>query len=213
VAVIAASAVAGVLVSAAVLTRLDPSTAPGLPADSGHGAVPSASPLSGELVIALTKARRATVRYATNLPAAQADGYKLITTMMADMGVHYLKSDIQGFDLEKPPILVYFGEGDRAQLGALEWVFPETPASPPLPGATYGSFDAACHYADGQFIGGGESSCEPNHPITNAPFLFWHPRLVTLHVWLWFPNPDGLYHDTNPLVRPYNDRVTAQPQR
>jgi hypothetical protein len=90
------------------------------------------------------------------------------------------------------------------QLGALEWVFPNAPDTPPLPGATYGSFDAACHYSDGEFIAGDEASCKPNHPITNAAFFFWHPKLVTLHVWLWYPNPDGLYHGTNPFIRPYN---------
>ena len=31
-----------------------------------------------------------------------------------------------------------------------------------------------------------------------APPSFWHPELVTLHVWLWYPNPDGLYSGTNP---------------
>jgi hypothetical protein len=32
---------------------------------------------------------------------------------------------------------------------------------------------------------------------------FWHPYLSTLRVGLWYPIPDGLYHGTNPLVRPY----------
>jgi len=37
----------------------------------------------------------------------------------------------------------------------------------------------------------------------HAAFFFWHLKLVTLRVWLWFPNPDGgPYHGTNPLVRP-----------
>jgi hypothetical protein len=27
---------------------------------------------------------------------------------------------------------------------------------------------------------------------------------VTLHVWLWHHNPDGLYSGTNPLIQPYN---------
>jgi hypothetical protein len=39
---------------------------------------------------------------------------------------------------------------------------------------------------------------------TGARFNFWHPDLVTLHLWLWYPNPDGLYTGTNPLVRPFN---------
>jgi hypothetical protein len=32
----------------------------------------------------------------------------------------------------------------------------------------------------------------------------WHPDLVTLHVWVWYHNPAGLYSGTNPLVRPFN---------
>jgi ABC-type glycerol-3-phosphate transport system substrate-binding protein len=45
------------------------------------------------------------------------------------------------------------------------------------------------------------------HPTPAAPgarFSFWHPDLVTLHVWLWYPNPAGLYGGTNPLIRPFN---------
>jgi hypothetical protein len=26
---------------------------------------------------------------------------------------------------------------------------------------------------------------------------------VTLHVWLWYPNPAGIFHPTNPLIAPY----------
>jgi hypothetical protein len=28
--------------------------------------------------------------------------------------------------------------------------------------------------------------------------------LVTLHVWLWYHNPSGIYSGTNPLVTPFN---------
>ena len=46
--------------------------------------------------------------------------------------------------------------------------------------------------------------CAKRSPETGARFNFWHPDLVTLHVWLWCHNPDGLYNGTNPLVRPFN---------
>jgi hypothetical protein len=72
---------------------------------------------------------------------------------------------------------------------------------PPLEGATYGSFDAACHYTDGTFVPtAAEKDCPKTAPDGGAPFRFWHPKLTTLHVWLWYHNPDGLYHGTNPLV-------------
>ena len=84
-------------------------------------------------------------------------------------------------------------------------MFPSVPTTPPLEGATYGSFPAACHYVDGTFVfEQDQSACAATSPETGAAFNFWHPDLVTLHVWIWYPNPDGLYASMNPLVRPFN---------
>jgi hypothetical protein len=153
----------------------------------------------------LARARLATARYATNLHAAKAAGYHVITRDVPDMGWHFLNPTVQGFQVTKPHVLVYQRHRHAWQLAALEWVFPATPATPPLPGATYGSFAAACHYADGTFVPRTvQERCPSSSPQTGAPFGFWHPDLVTLHVWLWYPNPDGLYAGTNPLVRPFN---------
>ena len=125
--------------------------------------------------------------------------------MIPDMGWHFLNPTIQGFDVTRPPILVYERHGHSWQLGALEWVFTQTPATPPLPGATYGSFPAACHYTDGSFVAARvQELCPKRSPEAGARFNFWHPDLVTLHVWLWYPNPAGLYNGTNPLIKPFN---------
>ena len=127
-----------------------------------------------------------------------------ITPMIKDMGYHYMNPDVQGFDVTRPPILVYVGRGEAAQLVAAEWVFPSKPAKPPLPGAKYGSFAAACHYEDGTFVPQRkESKCAPSSP-GGAPFTFWHPDLVTLHLWAWYPNPEGVFNGTNPFVAPFN---------
>jgi hypothetical protein len=84
-------------------------------------------------------------------------------------------------------------------------VFPKKPAKLPLPGATYGSFGAACHYKDGTFeFQASQDACAPKSPTTGAAFGFWHPDLVTMHVWAWYPNPDGVFSGTNPLMRPFN---------
>jgi hypothetical protein len=155
----------------------------------------------------LARARAATAKYATDLDAAKADGYSLtITQMMPDMGHHFLNPNITDFDVTRPPILVYVRDGDDWQLVAFEWVFTEKPDRRPLPGATYGSFPAACHYEDGTFVfENNESNCADTSPDSGAPFTFWHPKLVTLHLWVWYPNPDGLFNGTNRWVRPYND--------
>jgi hypothetical protein len=130
-----------------------------------------------------------------------------ITQMIPDMGHHFLNPDITEFDVTKPPILVYVRDGDGWQLVAFEWVFPEKPSTRPLPGARYGSFPAACHYEDGTFVfENTESDCPDTSPESGAAFSFWHPKLVTLHVWAWYPNPYGLFSGTNRWVRPFNDR-------
>jgi len=153
----------------------------------------------------LAEARLATLKYATNLAKAKADGYKVITPMMPNMGIHYLNPAIQGFNIRKPQILVYEHHGNTWQLGALEWVFTSMPKTPPLPNATFGFFPAACHYDDGTFIPDENSkTCPTTNPKTGSKFFFWHPDLTTMHVWIWYPNPAGLYSSTNPLVAPFN---------
>ena len=180
----------------------DSAPAAGTTGHSGGSATASVT----DLAASLAAARVATAKYATDLEAAKTDGYQLITPNMPDMGYHYLDPDIAGFDPARPHVLVYQRTDGGWQLGALEWVFPDEPAEPPLPGATYGSFDAACHYRDGTFeFVGAEGDCAADSPTTGAEFSFWHPRLVTMHVWLWYPNPDGIFASTNPLVHPFND--------
>ena len=157
------------------------------------------------LATSLAAMRVATAKYATNLARAKADGYKIITPMIPDMGIHYLNPKITGFDVTKPPILVYQKRGNSYYLGALEWVFPAKPKTAPLPGATYGAFGAACHYVDGTFVPATtQDACATTSPQSGAAFSFWHPNLVTFHVWLWYQNPAGIYSGTNPLVTPFN---------
>ena len=175
--------------------------APAPAADHSHDPTPTSSaPVNAELAKQLSQARAATAKYVNDLDAAKADGYEIITQMMPGMGYHYLNKQINGFDVTKPAILVYVKNGSAWQLGALEWVFPSTPAQAPLDGATYGSFPAACHYNDGTFVpAADQGKCASAGP-SGSRFNFWHPDLTTLHVWLWYDNPAGLYNGTNPLV-------------
>jgi hypothetical protein len=154
----------------------------------------------------IAAARMATAKYATNLAKAQADGYKIITKMMPNMGYHFLNPSISGFNVRKPQILVYEHTGPNTwQLGALEWVFTSMPKTPPLPNATFGFFPAGCHYNDGTFVPEPtQQDCPATAPGSGASFFFWHPDLFTMHVWVWYPNPAGLYSSTNPLVSPFN---------
>lgn len=176
---------------------------------SGVGQRPAAAKapttVSQRLAATLSEARLATAKYATSLTAAKATGYQIITKMIPDMGFHFMNPKIAGFDAKKPPILVYLKHSGTWQLGALEWVFTAKPKTPPLPGASYGAFGAACHYSDGTFVPAqSQDACPKTAPVTGAAFGFWHPNLITLHVWLWYPNPSGLYAGLNPFVHPFN---------
>jgi len=166
------------------------------------GTAPATNPV---LVKDIALARVATAKYVNSLARAKADGYGIITQMIPNMGLHYMNPNVKGFDVRKPPILVYEKNGSSYQLGAIEWVFTSRPAKPPLPGATYGSFGAGCHYKDGTFVpADAQSSCPTKNPQTGSAFNFWHPLLITLHLWLWYPNPSGLFSSLNPLVAPFN---------
>ena len=115
----------------AATTEPAASPAPAIHQHAGQAA-PSTTDRLG-LATQLAWARLATAKYATNLAAAKADGYQIITRMIPDMGWHFLNPTIQGFDVTRPPILVYERHRRSWQLGALEWVFPQQPATPPLP--------------------------------------------------------------------------------
>jgi hypothetical protein len=172
----------------------------------GHAMPTAAQAIAAKLAAQLQLGRLATAKYATNLALAKKNGYGVITQMIPDMGWHFMNPKITTFDVRKPPILVYGKHDSTWQLVAFEWVFPAKPKSPPLPGATYGAFGAACHYKDGTFVAQeDESACAPKSPQSGAAFNFWHPDLVTLHVWAWYPNPDGVYSGMNPLMHPFNN--------
>ncbi len=180
------------------------STAPGQPANGDPAMTTSAGPLSLGVAGQLAAAREATAKYATNLAKAKADGYQIITKMIPNMGFHFMNPHISGFNVRKPQILVYEHTKSGWQLGALEWVFTTMPKNPPLANATFGSFPAACHYADGTFIPDENSSTCAKKAPSGAKFTFWHPDLITMHAWVWYPNPAGLYSSMNPLVAPFN---------
>jgi hypothetical protein len=180
-------------IAAAALTASAPGSRSTIKMDPSAPATPS-------LATSLALARLATAKLVNNLPLAKAYGYTIITKMIPHMGYHYMNPKIAGFDVQKPPILVYEHRGSTWQLGALEWAWTSKPATPPLPGARYGSFGAGCHYADGSFYpAAAQSGCPATAP-SGAKFSFWHPLLITMHVWLWYPNPSGLFASTNPLV-------------
>ena len=194
-----------ILILALVAATTSVALATAAPPAHRHDMAAMGGTTSQALASQLADARVATAKYATNLALAKKQGYGVITQMIPDMGWHFMNPKITGFDVEKPAILVYGKRGARWQLVAFEWVFPKKPAKAPLPGATYGSFGAACHYKDGTFVfQDDQNACAAKSPQSGSAFNFWHPDLVTLHVWAWYPNPAGVFSGMNPLMRPFN---------
>ncbi|HWP45271.1 MAG TPA: hypothetical protein VNO14_18660 [Blastocatellia bacterium] len=154
--------------------------------------VGAARPVHGEAAIAsslgedhisnatrreLARARRATARY-HDIEKALEDGYVDINVFIPQMGYHYLRPSILDgtFDIEKPELLVYaLTPNSRClRLVAVEYAVP-LDQSPTAPEGFTGEADV-WH--------------------ANEEFGLW-----TLHVWIWFPNPEGVFAELNPRVR------------
>ena len=154
-------------------------------------------------------ARRRTLRHGGvrhDLAAAKAAGYSLqITPNMPNMGFHFLNPSIGGGvrrDEASHPRL----REARRQTGSSErWsgCSPSGPTSRRSRARSYGSFPAACHYADGRFVpAAAEADCAPTNG-GGAAFTFWHPAPRHAARLALVPEPRRPLRDTNPFVRPF----------
>jgi len=125
----------------------------------------------------LAKARKATARY-RDIGQAMADGYADINVVVPNMGRHYLKAPLldDHFDPEKPELLVYAAttcDSDKLRLVAVEYAVPIAQSATPPEG----------------FSG------DHDEWDRNETFGLW-----TLHAWIWYENPDGVFAELNPRV-------------
>jgi hypothetical protein len=124
----------------------------------------------------LQQARAATARYRDTLNAVK-DGYTNINVIVENMGTHFMKmahvDDV--FDYRKPEILVYNKMEDGSmQLVAVEYAVPISLSPDKAPEGFTGSNDVW---------------------DKNTGFGLW-----LLHAWVWYPNPLGVFHATNPDI-------------
>ncbi|MGB2627637.1 MAG: hypothetical protein WAK20_12680 [Candidatus Acidiferrum sp.] len=155
----------------------------------------------------LEHARQATAKY-QDVHAAEADGYQMVGGDMPGMGIHYiLTMEPNGFDLEKPPILLYVknsplhGGYSLAGVGYL-WNAPEgpdgQPLNPPFPKslAIWHRHENICvlpHLENPHGLS--ESQCreQGGHFIAKTQWL--------VHAWIWIDNPAGVFSAENPALR------------
>jgi hypothetical protein len=147
-------------------------------------------------------AARATARF-HNLDAAKAAGWNtevidqaglscIADPVAGGMGVHWANGSLLGdatADPERPEALVYAPNADgQPKLAALEYIIfqqpwldahPTAQGDPPPPPPSLFGRDFA---------------------LTPDPNRFGLPAFYSLHVWIWSPNPSGLFQPWNPRV-------------
>ncbi len=162
-----------------------------------HQLLPQAVPVSSTLSPSLDDVRAALDKYQDPILAVH-DGYFSTLACVqfpaaggagqmpysaGGMGVHFLNVGLIGptVDPLHPQVLLYESDGERLRLAAAEWFVPLSTGVKARPQL----FD---HPFDGPMEG--------HHPI--MPEMMHH---YDLHVWLWKPNPAGMFSPTNPAVK------------
>jgi hypothetical protein len=158
-------------------------------------------------VALLDRARQATAKY-QDVRVAEADGYQVVGPDSPGMGVHFvLTMEPKGFDIEKPPILLYVkdpaAQGGYTLAGvSYLWNAPEgpdgQPMNPPFPKslAPWHRHDNICvlpHLENPHGLT--ESQCreQGGHFIGKSQWL--------VHAWIWKDNPSGVFSPDNPALR------------
>jgi hypothetical protein len=115
-----------------------------------------------------------------DFPAAGAAGE--MPYPVGGMGVHFLNMGLVGptMDSLRPQVLLYEPHGDSLRLVGAEWFVP-TQVSRTRPTLFGRPFDGPM---------------EGHHPLMPAQLHHWD-----LHVWLWKPNPAGMFSPTNPALK------------
>ena len=164
----------------------------------------------------VAEVRRATARY-VDVANARADGYLQASGMERHHGYHFVHPASQAralatgtLELGAPPVLLYVERDGVWQLVGVEYALPSAPTTDPLPGAAWHRHEASCHYRDFRELPAASArACPARHPASGEPFVAWHPTLAVAHVWAWYPNPDGVFAETNPWLAPYGGIAAA----
>lgn len=154
----------------------------------------------------LEAAKRATAKY-RDVRVAQADGYRAIGPDVPGMGIHYVGSHSDGFDVEHPDILLYerspSAPNGYALVGVSYLFVADTdtdgqPKNPPFPRslASWHRHSDLCVFPDrsvkAHLTG---DSCKAQGGAFTA-LTQW-----MIHAWIWKDSPTGVFSPTNPSVQ------------
>jgi hypothetical protein len=182
----------------------------GTMADIPHGS--AGAPVSfAELkatVDALEQARAATDKF-RDVSLAEAEGYQQYGPYVRGQGFHFVNTRRAraGFNVERPPILLYEKDETAPQglrlVGVSYLIAAETgpngqPVSPPFPAAlaAWHKHHAICLFADRSIrMHLQDSECRQN----GGRFIAETDWMV--HAWIWKDSPAGVFSPTNPDVQ------------
>jgi hypothetical protein len=154
-------------------------------------------------VALLERARQATAKY-QDVHVAEADGYQVVGPDVPGMGVHFvLTLEPNGFDVEKPPILLYQKTPTGYTLVGVSYLWSAAegpdgqPLDPPFPKSLahwhrHGNVCVLPHL-------------ENPHGLTEAQCRDQGGRFVAktqwlVHAWIWKDNPSGVFSAENPAL-------------
>ena len=154
----------------------------------------------------LEAAHKATTKY-QDVQVAEAEGFRAIGPDVPGMGIHYVGSHRNGFDAERPDILLY--EKNHAapsgyQLVGVSYLLTADtdtdgqPKNPPLPKslARWHRHANLCVFPDRSVRADlSESDCKAQGGRFNA-LTQW-----MVHAWIWKDSPAGVFSPTNPNVQ------------
>lgn len=132
----------------------------------------------------LADVRSATAEF-QDVSTAEDAGYVQISPFVPGMGYHYVNLGLLDGTVNptEPEALVYVdnpAHDDKRRLAAVEYIVPYEV----IPS------DASASELDDMFPGVEGDKWHKEDDIDS-----W-----TLHAWIWYPNPEGLFHSTNPRV-------------
>ena len=175
----------------------------GAPAHAHFAAQP---PKDVYLAKRIAEVREATARY-QDLEAARAAGYVQVTGNLPLLGYRFVHPGITSFAYDRPVGLIYARQGERWHLAGVEYSLAGEahPDAQPFPGIGWTREPATCRYTDWHELEGvSREKCPPRHP-EGAPLASWQPPRWFIRVWLWYPNPSGMFARLNPLLAPFDD--------
>lgn len=155
----------------------------------------------------LERARQATAKY-QDVRVAEADGYQQIGPDIPGMGIHFVRTlEPKGFDIEKPPILLYMKDpaapGGYTLTGvSYLWDGAEgpdgQPLDPPFPRSLaywhrHGHICALPHLENPHGLS--EEQCRER----GGQFIARMQWMV--HAWIWKDSPSGVFSEENPALR------------